>query len=56
VTRTHHKDQLLAVLFHYMDQPLRGKVMREAPVAYNAYCGREIVRVVRTSDTEAVAA
>ena len=56
MTSTHHKDQLLAVLFHYMDQPLRRKAMREAPDAYNAYCGRAIVRVVRTSDTEAVAA
>ncbi len=47
---SHHKDQLLAVLFNYMGQDLRQKLMLECPAAYNAACGREVVRVVRPDD------
>lgn len=47
---SHHKDQLLAVLWNYMGQDLRQRLMLECPVAYNAACGREVVRVVRGDD------
>jgi hypothetical protein len=46
----HHKDQLLAVLFNYMGQDLRQRLMLECPAAYNAACGREVVKVVRGGD------
>lgn len=46
----HHAEQLLDTVFHYMGQELRGRLMVECPAAYNAYCGREVVKVVRTSD------
>lgn len=46
----HHSDQLLEAVFHYMGQDLRGRLMTECPAAYNAYVGREVVKVVRTSD------
>ena len=49
----HHKDQLLDVLFHHMSQELRAIVMREVPLAYNAYVGREIVRPLRVCDLPA---
>lgn len=52
--KSHHKDQLLTVLFHYMGQDLRQKLMLECPAAYNDACGREIVRVYRTSDNEPI--
>ena len=47
----HHKDQLLKVLTHYMDQTLRNKLATECPAAYNALCGRETVHV-RTSENK----
>lgn len=52
----HYKDQLLSVLTYYMGPDLRGKLMREAPEAYNAYCEASrvtngpILKVVRTSE------
>ncbi len=48
--KEHHKDQLLTVLFYYMDQDVRQKLMLECPAAYNAACGSEVVAVSRTSD------
>jgi hypothetical protein len=51
---SHHKDQLLAVLFNYMGQDLRQKLMLECPAAYNAACGSEVVAVYRTSDNTPV--
>jgi len=45
----HHKDQLLKVLFYYMDQDLRYKLMEECPKAYNDACKSEIVRVIKVS-------
>jgi hypothetical protein len=50
----HQKDQLLKILGYYMSQELRQKVMLEAPQAYNAWMGREVVRVHRMSDGEPV--
>jgi hypothetical protein len=52
--KAHHKDQLLAVLFHYMSQELRQKLMLECPAAYNDACGGEFVRVHRVSDGQPV--
>jgi hypothetical protein len=46
----HQKDQLLAVVFHYMRPELRRRVMTECPLAYNAYVGREVVEVRRVDD------
>lgn len=48
--KEHHKDQILKVVSYYMDRKLRAKVMKEAPVAYNAWVGMEIVDVVRKID------
>lgn len=47
---THEMEQVLAVVKHYMDMDLRRKVMTEAPAAYNAWMGRDVVEVRRTSD------
>lgn len=52
--KAHHKDQLLAVLWHYMGQDLRQKLMLECPAAYNDACGSEVVRVHRVSDGDPV--
>jgi hypothetical protein len=41
----HDKDQVLAVLRHYLTPDLRERVMAEAPTAYNAWVGREVVQV-----------
>ena len=41
----HQRQQLLDALMHYVGPDVRRKVMRELPLAYNAYCGREIVKV-----------
>jgi len=46
--KSHHKDQLLTVLGHYMSQELRQKLMLECPAAYNAWCGYDVVEVTRT--------
>jgi hypothetical protein len=47
-----HKDQLLAVVQHYMQQDMRRHMMRECPAAYNALCKRVVVtsQVEDTSD------
>lgn len=50
----HDKDQLLAVLGYYMDLDLRRRVMAEAPMAYNAWIGRDVVRVVANDERERV--
>lgn len=36
-----HKDILLKVVFHHMDQELRAKVYREVPAAYDDYYGED---------------
>lgn len=41
----HQRQQLLDALMHYLPMDVRRKIMLEVPQAYNAYCGREIVRV-----------
>ena len=46
----HQKDQILKVVSYYMDRKLRAKVMKEAPVAYNAWVGQEVMDVVRKID------
>lgn len=46
----HEMTQLLGAFFQHCPQDLRAKVMCEAPAAYNAYHGRDIVKVVRTED------
>jgi hypothetical protein len=47
-----HKDQLLAVVQHYMQHDMRRHMMRECPAAYNALCKRVVVtsQVEDTSD------
>lgn len=50
----HQKDQLLGVLGYYMGLDLRAKVMAEVPLAYNAWMGRDIVRVVAEDERERV--
>ena len=46
----HYSKQLLEACFYRMSQEARADVMRQVPEAYNAYFGREIVKVVRTED------
>ena len=41
----HHKDQVLAIVSYYMDMELRGKIMQEAPEAYNRWFGSQILKV-----------
>jgi hypothetical protein len=41
----HHEKQLLDCLLHHASPELRQRAMSEVPAAYNAYYGREIVRV-----------
>ncbi len=47
---THHRDQLLDALMHYLPMDVRGKIMREVPAAYNAWVGRDVLTVTVTSD------
>lgn len=49
-----HKDQLLRALMYYLPMDVRGKVIRDVPAAYNAFHGREIVKVVRVEDETAI--
>ena len=51
----HQKDQLLDALMYYLPMDIRQKLMRELPQAYNAWCGREIVRVVPASEPGRIA-
>ena len=41
----HEARQLLDAVMYYLPMDVRHKIMREVPLAYNAYCGREIVKV-----------
>ena len=43
----HQKDQILKIVQYYMPPELRAKIMREAPIAYNAWHGYPIVDVVQ---------
>lgn len=49
---TRQKELLLAACMHRISLDQRGYLMREVPDAYNAYCGRPVVKVVRVSDGE----
>ena len=44
------KDQILMIVSYCMDRKLRARVMMEAPLAYNAWVGEEVVEVVRKID------
>ena len=46
----HQKDQILKVVSYYMKHELRERIMREAPVAYNAWVEGDVVDVVYKSD------
>ena len=46
----HHKDQLLDALMYRLGMDARVVLMAEVPAAYNAYVGRDVMTVVRTSD------
>jgi hypothetical protein len=41
----HQKDQILKIVSYYMEPELRDRIMREAPIAYNAWMGRPVVEV-----------
>jgi hypothetical protein len=41
----HQKDQILKVVQYYMTPELRERIMREVPVAYNAWVGFPVVEV-----------
>jgi hypothetical protein len=41
----HQKDQILNVVQYYMTPELRERIMREVPVAYNAWVGFPVVEV-----------
>ena len=41
----HQKDQILKVVEYYMTPELRERIMREAPMAYNAWVGYPVVEV-----------
>lgn len=49
----HHAYQLLDVLMYHIEPPIRRKLMREVPVAYNAWCKREVVKIVYAANTNA---
>ena len=51
---TRQKDLLLMTLMYRLKPEGRAHLMREVPDAYNAYCDREVVRVIRVSDGEAM--
>lgn len=42
----HQKDQILKVVEYYMTPELRDKIMREVPVAYNAWVGYPVVDII----------
>ena len=48
------KDQILMIVSYYMDRKLRARVMMEAPLAYNAWVGQEVVEVVRKIDSKSM--
>jgi hypothetical protein len=41
----HQKDQILQVIKYYITTELRERIMREVPVAYNAWVGFPVVEV-----------
>jgi len=41
----HQKDQILQVIKYYLTSELRERIMREVPVAYNAWVGFPVVEV-----------
>ena len=43
----HQKDQILKVVSYYMEPELRDRIMREAPIAYNAWVGYPVVDIRR---------
>ena len=46
MSMTHHqKEQILKVVEYYMTPELRERIMREVPVAYNAWVGYAVVEV-----------
>jgi hypothetical protein len=48
MSMTHHqKEQILKVVEYYMTPELRERIMREVPVAYNAWVGYPVVEVVQ---------
>lgn len=47
-----HKDILLKVVFHHMDQELRAKVYREVPAAYDDYYGEEVFVVINKNELD----
>ena len=50
----HQKDQILKIVQYYMQRDLRERIMREAPIAYNAWVQANVVDVVYTSDKKSV--
>jgi hypothetical protein len=50
----HEMEMLLKTLGHYMDQDLRGKVMRELPLMYNKWVDQEVMIVRQRQDEEDV--
>lgn len=50
----HQKDQILKIVWYYMLPELREKIMREAPVAYNAWVGLGVVDVVMVADKKSI--
>lgn len=48
--KSHHRDQLLQTVMHYLPMKVRKKIMLEVPAAYNDYCGRPVVTVCHTDD------
>ncbi len=45
IMTNHQKDQILNVVQYYMTPELRERIMREVPVAYNAWVGYAVVEV-----------
>lgn len=41
----HYQEQLLDALMHHLPMETRHTVMREVPLAYNAYVGRTVMLV-----------
>jgi hypothetical protein len=50
----HQQNQVLEVVKYYMNPELREKVMREAPMAYNAWMGTPVVDVITTWDKKSI--
>jgi len=53
MSMTHHqKEQILKVVEYYMTPELRERIMREVPVAYNAWVGYPVVEVKEVESDE----